>query len=218
MIGRIIQPTADGSFTVYDERVGECFHSIHGAVQESLHVFIRSGFDWCPKNTVRILEIGFGTGLNAYLTLRRAIETKKEVEYETIELYPLDIELVKSFARSIEDEALLLRLHEVPWGLRQPIMPGFLLTKIQADVTLTDFSGIFDVVYFDAFSPEKQPELWTEEIFDRLYTVMSDTSVLVTYCAKGEIKRRLRRVGFTVEGLPGPPGKREITRAIKMLK
>lgn len=215
-MGRIVKPTADGSYTIYDEGVGECFHSIHGAVQESLHVFIRSGFDGCHKFSVRVLEVGFGSGLNAFLTLLRAGELQKIVDYVAIELYPLEAELINIFSTCVEDKDLFIRLHETPWQARKAITPNFCLTKRREDVLMANITGPFDVVYFDAFSPEKQPELWTEEIFARIYDAMTDGSALVTYCAKGEIKRRLGRVGFVLEGLPGPPGKREITRAKKI--
>jgi tRNA U34 5-methylaminomethyl-2-thiouridine-forming methyltransferase MnmC len=217
-MGRIIKPTGDGSFTIFDEQVGECFHSIHGAVQESQHVFIRSGFDWCQKASVRVFEVGFGSGLNAYLTLIRANETQKRVDYEAIELFPISPDLVKTFAHGIEDIAVFERMHDLPWQVKVPVTPDFYLTKRQENILEAKILGPFDIVYFDAFSPEKQPELWTEDLFARIFDIMDEPSALVTYCAKGEIKRRLRRVGFRVESLPGPPGKREITRAIKPAK
>ncbi|MCX7987061.1 MAG: tRNA (5-methylaminomethyl-2-thiouridine)(34)-methyltransferase MnmD [Bacteroidales bacterium] len=218
MMGRILQRTSDGSYTVYDERVGECFHSVHGAIQESEHVFIRAGFDWCNLDSVRILEVGFGSGLNAYLTLLRSIELNKQIYYEAIELCPLEYELVESISEGLAHPDFFCLLHTSIWNNNIEILPRFVLNKRHVDVLSANIIGPFDVVYFDAFSPEKQPELWQENLFKSLFNAMDNPSVLVTYSAKGEIKRRLRNVGFIVERLPGPPGKREMTRAVKRIK
>jgi tRNA U34 5-methylaminomethyl-2-thiouridine-forming methyltransferase MnmC len=218
MMGRKIKSTADGSFTIYDEGVGECFHSIHGAIQESEHVFIRAGFEWCQQPVVRILEVGFGSGLNAYLTLKRAHELQRQVKYTAVEYYPLDLVLVEEYSKCLHEREIFMQLHITPWEEEILLSPFFSINKINADILTANLLGIFDVVYFDAFSPERQPELWQENVFDKIYGAMSDESVLVTYCAKGVIKRRLRQVGFEVESLAGPPGKREITRAIKVVK
>lgn len=215
-----IEVTADGSATIYLPELDEHYHSTKGALTESRHVFVESGLKHCRKDAVRVLEIGFGTGLNAVLT---AIYGKGlQIEYHTCELYPLSLQEVEALGyRSVlpeEGVALLENIHEAEWEMMVEICPGFSIKKIRCD--LTDSSvrlpqGV-DVVYFDAFAPEKQPGMWTDGIFRRIYAAMESGGILTTYCAKGEVRRRLQSVGFSVERLAGPPGgKREILRAVK---
>jgi tRNA U34 5-methylaminomethyl-2-thiouridine-forming methyltransferase MnmC len=205
--------TEDGSLTLFAPEIGEHYHSLHGAVQESEHIFIRSGFRMWEASVSRILEIGLGTGLNAFLTLRDCEWRGLRTYYYAVERYPLG----SSFALSLnyatqvwaEGAPLFEALHTAPWGQPVEITPRFTLHKIMADATSCAFPPC-DVIYFDAFSPERQPELWEPDIFRRLAEVASKGAILVTYCAKGEVRRRIQAAGFDVRRLPGPPGKRHI--------
>lgn len=212
----IIKHTDDGSFTLFLPDMEEHYHSTKGARTESQHVFIDMGFKHSSAACPRILEIGFGTGLNALLTLETAIQSGKTVHYTTLELYPLEWDIVDKLAYTANP--LFKKLHTCPWGEEVEIVPEFKLLKLKADFTTFVPSGLYDVVYFDAFAPEKQPEMWNAQLFDDLYVNISENGILTTYCAKGIIRRMLQQSGFKVERLPGPPGgKREILRAIKQL-
>lgn len=215
----MIQNTGDGSQTIYSEIFKETYHSVNGAITESMHVFINAGFHACAKNPLRIFEVGFGTGLNALLTVLEARKQRIHVEYHSIELFPIDQNLYQSLdytsSLSINSD-LFTSLHATPWDKQTEILPGFVLKKIQADLVTVQLEDRFDVIYFDAFSPVTQSELWTEEIFGKLYKQMNDGGILTTYCAKGIVRRTLEKVGFKTERLPGPPGKREMLRAIKI--
>lgn len=217
---RIVQLTADGSSTIFVPELNQHYHSTHGALQESLHVFIEAGLKNIKTKNVSILEIGFGTGLNAWLT---AIEAKKpaiNVVYVAVEKHPvLEDELrLLNYTSSIEekeDASLFNALHDAVWEKTVSISPSFSLKKQQKNfLDITD-KDAFDIIYYDAFAPNTQPELWTEEIFEKMFTALKPGGFLVTYCAKGQVKRNLKAVGFVLECLPGPPGKREMTRALK---
>lgn len=218
-----IRETKDGSTTLYVPELDEHYHSINGALQESLHVFIRAGLlHTLPHyNRLKLLEIGFGTGLNALLTLQQVMGQPSEVIYEAFEKYPVPVPIIKEmhFDKFILNPELLdylPQLHEAPWHEPVPVLPNFELRKIQNDlVTYTFPSDYYNLIYFDAFAPEKQPELWTDEIFIKLYDSLQAGGTLVSYCAKGSFKRSLKAAGFTVEALPGPIGKREMTRAVR---
>jgi tRNA U34 5-methylaminomethyl-2-thiouridine-forming methyltransferase MnmC len=215
-----IQKTADGSVTVLSGNFGETYHSVNGAITESQHVFINACYKIVDVNPVTVLEIGFGTGLNAFLTLLEAEKEKREVYYSSIELFPIPSDIYKNLYYSDNclqgkvDEFLLL--HQSDWEKEVAITGHFRLTKRNADIAVFDF-GLekYDVVYFDAFSPNIQPELWTKEIFNRIFRSMKSGGVLTTYCAKGEVRRNMQNAGFIVERLSGPPGKREMLRAVK---
>ncbi len=215
----IIKTTADGSNTLYVPEIDESYHSTNGAVQESLHIFINDGFHHCKKKTIKVLEIGFGTGLNAFLTLIEAEKENKSVIYTGLEFYPVETEeAVKlNYPELIEADkrAEFEALHRCEWNREVKINPDFTLIKQRVDFTKTEFSEEYDVVYFDAFSPEKQPEMWSEKIFEKLYLCAGENAILTTYCAKGIVRRALQSAGFVVERLPGPIGKREILRARK---
>jgi len=219
-LNKIIE-TSDGSFTIYVPELEEHYHSIHGAIQESEHIFLRNGFDTCNCDPISIFEVGFGTGLNAFLTAIRSYETKRHVDYYAIEKYPVDSSLYKLLNyhkfRDIAGFDLFGRLHSAPWNTKVEIFPGFNLNKIKADLTTFNQTGEYDLIYFDAFGPDKQPEMWTEEIFDRVTSSIKDEGIFVTYSAKGKVKRSLKRNGFNVELLQGPPGKRQIIRAVKKM-
>lgn len=218
-----IRQTKDGSNTLYVPELNEHYHSVHGAMQESQHVFIKHGLEHAleQKPDVKILEVGFGTGLNAILTFPYALAQKAFVQYDTLEKYPLTREVVAQlhFEKFILNPELLdyyKQMHAAPWNEPVDLIPYFTLQKIHE--TLEEFcppDAYYDVIYFDAFAPEKQPELWTEEVFTKLYKAVRPGGVLVTYCAKGSFKRALKAAGFVVEALPGPPGKREMTRGTR---
>lgn len=209
--------TDDGSHTLFVPEIDECYHSTKGAIQESRHIFIEAGLKQCAKSEINVLEIGFGTGLNALLT---ALESDVSVRYTTIELYPVPIvqALKLNYPELLEPESKILfeKIHSSPWNEKVQISDNYSITKLNTDFTRTDFHDQFDVIYFDAFSPEKQPEMWSEEMFRKLYLCASENAILTTYCAKGAVRRAMRSAGFMVERLPGPPGKREILRARKI--
>jgi tRNA U34 5-methylaminomethyl-2-thiouridine-forming methyltransferase MnmC len=211
--------TADGSHTIYVPELNEHYHSVHGAIQESDYIFIRNGFDYCGKDPVSIFEAGFGTGLNALLTAITAIACKRTVNYVSIEKYPLDIELVNSLnyynMTGSNSKELFDAIHSAAWDIDVSICDGFNLRKIKGDLTTYSPSGSYDIIYFDAFGPDKQPEMWTDAIFKTVAEMTRQGGVFVTYSAKGQVKRRLKEWGFEVFLLPGPPGKRQIIRAVK---
>ncbi|OPZ26043.1 MAG: tRNA 5-methylaminomethyl-2-thiouridine biosynthesis bifunctional protein MnmC [Bacteroidetes bacterium ADurb.BinA174] len=214
--------TEDGSHTLFVPELNEHYHSTHGAIQESMHVFIDAGLRHCVKSEIKVLEIGFGTGLNAFLTLLEAERTGRKIDYTTLEFYPLLIidaeklnyaELTDSTKKDVFRE-----LHKVEWGKWSQLTLYFSLLKMKFDFSKPsdfDTENKFDVIFFDAFAPEKQPEMWVQEIFDKIYSISSENAILTTYCAKGSVRRMLQTAGFVVERLPGPPGKREILRARK---
>ena len=213
--------TEDGSTTLYNENIGEYYHSTHGAIQESMHIFIKDGFYECKKDEIHILEMGFGTGLNAFLTLLEAEKTNKKIYYYTVELYPINTEQVESlnYAEILapEKKDILLKLHAAKWGENSKICSNFEIVKINSDFCSLDLKDyMFDVVYYDAFSPEKQPELWSLEIFEKIFSHCNSGAILTTYCAKGYVRRNLQAAGFTVHRLPGPPGKREKLSAVNL--
>jgi len=211
--------TSDGSHTIYVPELDEHYHSVHGAVQESEHIYIRSGYDRINCNPLRIFEVGFGTGLNALLTATRAIHDDREVYYTSLEKYPLGTDILNSlnyheFAGSSGRKIFDL-IHMSPWGTMNLIEGKFHLMKVEADMAGYTPDFPVDLVYFDAFGPDKQPSMWTEEIFSRIAGKMKSGSILVTYSSKGEVKRKLRTAGFEVKLLPGPPGKKEFICAKK---
>ena len=217
-----IRNTLDGSHTLYLEELDEHYHSTYGAIQESQHVFIHSGLEQCAANSVNVLEIGFGTGLNCYLTLLSGLKAGKRIQYYTLEKFPLEEEIwgKLNFANPADTAGseMFASLHKASWGDDIEILPYFLLRKIEADILQFQSENLpmVDLIYFDDFSPDKQPELWIRSVFDGLYGRMNENGILVTYCAKGIVRRTLQSVGFVVERIPGPPGKREMIRARKV--
>lgn len=217
---RIIEQTADGSATLFVPTLNEHYHSVKGAETESQHIFIHMGLNASEAIPTRILEIGFGTGLNALLTLRAAKFDQRTVYYTGLELYPLAWETVSELGYTSPDTSeteLFKVIHNVTWGEEVNITPHFTLTKVQIDVNQWSSSeASVDLIYFDAFAPEKQSEMWTQELFNRLYVMLDKGGILTTYCAKGIVRRMLQSAGFQIERLPGPPGgKREILRGRK---
>lgn len=213
--------TDDGSDTLFVRELGEHYHSTFGAVQESMHIFITSGLRLCDQPVLNLFEVGFGTGLNAYLTALETIKTKQTIRYFTIEKYPLQAKIwtALNYPTIIPkgDPELFRKIHEAPWNEDVKITEYFSIQKISSDLTVIDYTTmpLFDLIYFDAFSPEKQPELWETKIFHQISEHSAPMAKIVTYCAKGVVRRSLIEAGFTVERIPGPPGKREILRGTK---
>ncbi|GAA4044535.1 tRNA (5-methylaminomethyl-2-thiouridine)(34)-methyltransferase MnmD [Hymenobacter glaciei] len=223
-----VRVTGDGSATLFVPALNEHYHSQHGARQESAHVFIRYGLEpllaaglgQYPNGHLSILEVGLGTGLNALLTLERAWELEALICYDGYETYPLPPTAIAALRQQWADEPALSRafaqLHAVPWNIATELENIFLLSKIQQPIQAATLPAEhYHLIYFDAFAPEKQPELWTEAVFAQLYAAAAPGAVLVSYCAQGQFRRNLRAAGWLTERLPGPPGKREMTRAVK---
>ncbi len=213
-MGIHIVKTGDNSITLFNSEIGEHYHSIHGAKEESEFVFIKTGLNFINKKNLNILEIGFGTGLNLILTYKNNIGLKSKILYDAIELYPIDIEIINKM-NFHDKEEIFFSIHDSPWDKKNYISEYFVYRKINKDFVNYKLDQKYDLVYFDAFSPEKQPELWTFDIFKKIFTNMNANGVLVTYSSKGIVKRALREAGFLVERLEGPPKKRHIIRAIK---
>jgi tRNA U34 5-methylaminomethyl-2-thiouridine-forming methyltransferase MnmC len=207
--------TADGSHTLFLPELDEHYHSVTGAVQESKHVYMEAGLNQCIKNPVHLLEMGFGTGLNALLSALEAAERGIQVIYTALEKYPLPSGITGQLNYAGLDKDLFAQIHAIEWGIPVQLTPFFCLQKIHTGFDDYTYPGFYDVVYYDAFAPDKQPEVWSPDLFDRLYVSMHPGGILTTYCAKGTIRRMMLQAGFTVERLPGPPGKREMLRATK---
>jgi tRNA U34 5-methylaminomethyl-2-thiouridine-forming methyltransferase MnmC len=211
--------TEDRTHTLYNPHFGEHYHSTFGAIQESEHIFIRAGLE--PfigrHDTIHVFEMGFGTGLNALLTFLQAEKTGQKIRYSGLEAFPVSMETAKmlNYPEFLNaDRKLFLKFHEPDHLIN--ISPEFTLVKETGTMEQTVLPDQhFDVVYFDAFSPEAQPELWTQEIFGKIYNAMKTGGVLTTYSCKGTVKRAMKAAGFQLEKLPGPPGKREFLRATK---
>jgi tRNA U34 5-methylaminomethyl-2-thiouridine-forming methyltransferase MnmC len=216
--------TNDGSHSISIPEMNVTYHSVHGAIQESKHVFIQAGlldsgiFDYTGVHSV--LEIGLGTGLNALLTLLEADKHKNRIYYTALELYPLEESAISqlNYCEQLNQpnyQPLFEKMHQCGWEEMFEISNYFRLTKRKYD--LLDFSteSLFNSIYFDAFAPAAQPELWTKEVFEKLYHIMAPEGILVTYCSKGDVRRAMQSAGFTIEKIPGPPGKREMIRARK---
>ena len=210
--------TNDGSHSIFNPEVNETYHSKHGAIVEAEYVFIKNGLLAENKKQFSILEVGFGTGLNALLTAQKAQQKKIAINYHGIELYPVPKEsyIQLNFTELIgEEKSKLLNLHECNWEEEHVINKFFKLTKNEIALENYTSKTKFDIIYFDAFSPEKQAELWTAEVFQNMYNLLNEDGFLVTYCAKGVVKRTMKAVGFEIVVLDGPPGKRQMTRANK---
>jgi tRNA U34 5-methylaminomethyl-2-thiouridine-forming methyltransferase MnmC len=216
---RSLRITEDGSLTVFVKELDESYHSTHGALQESMHVFIKQGLMTVNRPSVKILELGFGTGLNAVLTFTEALKHKLDIYYHAVEKYPLEeSEYNKlNYEKLIGDlpKGILHRLHSCHWEEPVQISQGFTLHKEKADFRSMKIPSHINLVYFDAFSPDKQPKLWTEEVIGSIGHVCDQGAILVTYSSKGVVRRTLDSCGFDVKKIPGPPGKREMIRARK---
>lgn len=211
--------TEDGSSSVYNETLQETYHSKYGAVKESLHVFIAAGLQYVLQEGythIRIFEMGFGTGLNVLLT--HLYKQKATIDYTSIELYPLSQEIMQelNYKTVLENsEEMFSAIKNANWEQETSIQEGFILEK--KAISLADFESHkkYDLIYYDAFAPEIQAELWTEEVFQKMYNLLNSKGILVTYCAKGSVRRAMQKAGFVVERLPGPPPKREMLRGRK---
>lgn len=214
---RRIITTKDGSHSILVEELGETYHSVHGALQEAQHVYIKNGLLFCLQPELHILEMGFGTGLNAFLTLKEAIKQNITIHYTGLEAYPVTDEEWKklNYAANTIDKKYFEELHFAEWNVPVSIHPNFVVKKVQSKLQNFTTDASYQLIYYDAFGFTYQPELWSEEIFRKLYNILSPQGVLVTYACKGEVTRTLKRIGFDVEKLQGPPGKREMTRAFK---
>lgn len=221
MSERIIQPTSDGSHTVYSPSFDATYHSIHGARQESLHVFIKAGLHYQyqtrDKASLSIFEMGFGTGLNALLSCQFAHENGLNLYYEAVEQFPLQPAEYQqlNYATSEAEQNVFQALHQSVWSEAVKLSDHVTIKKVQTDLLHYRPERKFDLIYFDAFAPEVQPSLWTTEVFDKMFHLLETGGVLVTYCCKGVVRRNLLSVGFQVEKLQGPPGKREMLRATR---
>lgn len=217
---REIITTSDGSKTIQIVDWNEQYHSKHGAIQEAYHVFIKSGLSLFRDRSLSILEIGFGTGLNALITLLEAPKLNLNVWYTGVEAYPVVPKEWKQLNYISELRAEIFRnyfwqMHQSPWENKVQIADFFHLCKQQKDFKDISDENLYSLIYFDAFGARVQPELWTETIFAKMFKALQEGGVLVTYSAKGSVRRAMQDVGFIVERLPGPPGKREMLRATK---
>ena len=213
--------TKDGSHTIYLPEMDEHYHSTHGAIQESMHIYINQGLLQITKKEVSILEIGFGTGLNAYLTFAFSDTKKLNINYFSIEKYPLaEIDFLKlNYPENIfpEYSDVFEKIHRAEWNSVVKISPEFSMQKVHADLLSFEFNSLsqFDLVYYDAFAPGKQPEMWTDEIIQKVASTVKKDGILVTYCAKGSVRRAFSAADFVMERIPGPIGKKEILRGKK---
>ncbi len=212
--------TSDGSSTIHLPEWNEQYHSKHGAIQEAKHVFIKNGLSLFSNNKINILEIGFGTGLNSFITFLEAPKLNLEIDYIGVEAYPVASDEIEklNYVKALNAqnfECVFEEMHQQNWENCNTISPTFMLTKRKQFFNEINDVDFFDLIYFDAFGARVQPELWTEEIFKIMFNALKNGGVLVTYSAKGSVRRAMQHVGFTVERLPGPPGKREMLRATK---
>lgn len=219
---RKIVTTSDGSHSLYVPALDEHYHSTHGSIQEALHVFIAMGLKEAGKerSSLDVLEIGFGTGLNALLTVRALEELSLQIQYTGLEAYPVaeDVVLALNYCDVLGEphwNEAFTKMHALPWEESLEVTPDFFLKKCEAK--LEDFAPeqTFDLIYFDAFGPRAQPELWEPQWLQKIFELTAVGGVFVTYCAKGQVRRDLQAAGYEVERLPGPPGKREMLRGIK---
>jgi tRNA U34 5-methylaminomethyl-2-thiouridine-forming methyltransferase MnmC len=218
---REIIQTLDGSTTIHLQEWDECYHSKHGAIQEAQHVFIKNGLSLFENQSVSILEIGFGTGLNAFITFLESKKMNQSIDYVGVEGYPISPDEVLSMNYVTElnaenESSVFERMHESDWDEKIVLRDDFYLTKRKQFFDQIDDLEKFDLIYFDAFGYRVQPELWSTAIFEKMYDALKPKGTLVTYAARGVVKRSMIEVGFTVEKLQGPPGKREMFRASKI--
>lgn len=213
--------TSDGSTTIHLPEWNEQYHSKHGAIQEAIHVFIKNGFRCISLDKISILEIGFGTGLNAFITFLEAKKSNKMIDYIGVEAYPVETSEIQQLNYVSElnaqvSQVVFKEMHAISWEEKHAISANFLLTKRKQFFKDISDENTFDIIYFDAFGVRVQPELWTEAIFLKMHQALKINGILVTYAAAGRVRRALQKVGFTVERLQGPPGKREMLKAIKI--
>lgn len=218
---REIVITSDGSSTIYMPELEESYHSKHGAIQEANHVFIKNGLHFLKQNEISILEIGFGTGLNALITSLEAQKINLKIHYEGIEAFPVVLDELNQlnypllFENQVLSQEYFSKIHQIPWEQNHEISSFFKLKKRKMMFENIDDDNVFDLIYFDAFGFRVQPELWSDVIFGKMYKALKKGGVLVTYACRSSIKKAMVDAGFHIEKLAGPPGKREMLRAIK---
>ncbi|MCF6131878.1 tRNA (5-methylaminomethyl-2-thiouridine)(34)-methyltransferase MnmD [Flavobacterium wongokense] len=216
---REIIQTNDGSTTIHLPEWNESYHSKHGAIQEAYHVFIKNGLSLFESMPISILEIGFGTGLNSFITFVESKKNSQKIDYVGVEAYPVALEeaLQMNYAISIEESEkdMFKKMHEVGWEEKHQLSENFSLTKRQQFFQDINDENAFDLIYFDAFGFRVQPELWSEEIFEAMFKALKTNGILVTYACRTSIKNAMLSAGFSVKKLPGAPGKREMLRASK---
>ncbi|MFZ1808934.1 MAG: tRNA (5-methylaminomethyl-2-thiouridine)(34)-methyltransferase MnmD [Cyclobacteriaceae bacterium] len=218
--------TSDGSHTIKNIELNETYHSTHGAIQESRHIYIDQGLhyfiDRFQAKSIKILEVGFGTGLNALLTMLDERTRGSRKTYHTVEAFPLPDEVIKqlNYPDHLGNRAAFCfsELHHAKWDREVEVVADFVIHKMHADIGSLKLDGNYDLVYFDAFAPKVQPEIWAKSVLANVIRVMSDNGVLVTYCASGQFKRDLKDLNMEVEEVPGPPGKRVMVRAYRLRK
>jgi tRNA U34 5-methylaminomethyl-2-thiouridine-forming methyltransferase MnmC len=211
-----IRYTNDNSATLYSDIFKECYHSTAGAVTESFHVFIDAGLRALNRKKIKVFEAGFGTGLNAFLSFQEAKKRDLIIDYTAIELYPPEKPILEKLSQTypfLSDISIFQAMHQTDWNQDTKISESFSLTRILDNLLTASIGEEYDLVYFDAFSPDAQPELWTEEVFKKMFNAMSPGGLLTTYCAKGTVRRNMQKAGFVIERLPGLPPKREMLRA-----
>jgi len=216
--------TSDGSSSLLNVALNETYHSTHGAIQESNHVFIKNGLQFFveknPPSSVSVFEVGFGTGLNAFLALLFSEEAKIKTDYTSIEAFPIDLKIANQLnyveqLKRVGTRDYFQHLHQAEWSKKIKVTDNFSLLKRKTTIQDFDFESNYDVIFFDAFAPAKQPEMWGLPILEKVIKSLKQNGVFVTYCAQGQLKRNLKSLGLIVESLPGPPGKREMVRATK---
>ena len=211
--------TEDGSHSLFVKDLGETFHSKHGAIQESVHVYIKNGLQNIDKEAISVLEFGFGTGLNALLTFEYAQLHHKEINYETIEAYPLqpqEYELL-NYSDLLRSNLSLQTLHELPFNEEVEVAKNFRFLKHLSKIEDFNSDKSFDIIYYDVFGYDFQSELWSENILEKAYRLLKPDGILVTYACKSNVNKRLKQIGFNIKKLAGPPGKREMTFAVKKI-
>ncbi|MGM0408156.1 MAG: tRNA (5-methylaminomethyl-2-thiouridine)(34)-methyltransferase MnmD [Bacteroidota bacterium] len=211
--------TDDGSSTLFSSEFNDHYHSVFGAINESKHVFIDAGLKYLNKNLIKIFEVGFGTGLNSLLTCLESSKQNINIEYTAVELYPVSRDIVKKLNYTSylipQAKEIFEKIHQAEWNKKVDLSNQFQLKKIEADFNQFTFTEKYDLIYFDAFGPEKQPDLWSIENFTKLYLALNQQGILTTYSSKGFVKQNLKNAGFKIQRLPGPTGKRHMIRAIK---
>lgn len=221
----LVKNTSDGSSTIYNVELDETYHSIHGALQEAIHVFIKNGLENYilnskTKTLINIIEIGFGTGLNCLLSLDHIKNKTSKINYTGIEPFPLSDDLIEKLDYKFNTHQKLIfnEIHKIKWNKSVELKKNFTLKKVNYKFQDFNNKNLFNIVYFDAFGPRVEEYLWNIKVFEKIYKMLSNNGLLVTYCAKGQVRRDLQKVGFIVERLPGPPGKREMLRANKLIE
>lgn len=214
--------TDDGSHSLYNSELKETYHSSHGAITESQHVFVKHGIHFYYEENhpdqIKIFEVGFGTGLNALLSWHWADQNKVDVVYHSIEQYPIQEEIIKeiNYGKLKGEQDKFILLHATKWEEEKRLSSFFTIKKVNAIWQEYLLNEPYNVVYYDAFAPSKQPEMWDRSLLEKCYKALTPKGIFTTYCAKGQLKRDLVSIGFEVETLPGPPGKKEMVRGVKV--